>query len=176
VFISENHGRVARATMMQFSNPFHPVTDPDRHDIWHRLILVDSEAFVAGDWSMIEGDFDAETFEGIRCGESSNPDDWKLAFATVAEYRDSWLVASREFMRKKFSDHSHLQAVMVRAHLDQIDIVGDRALAHKKFFGDIPQADGTFLSGSRQTIYRLHKRHNSWKIVGFLGFLPLVSP
>jgi hypothetical protein len=160
---------------MQFTNPFHPVSDPDRHAIWHRLVLVDSEAFVAGDWSMIEADFDATCFEGLRCGESANPDDWKLAFPTIESYRDGWLAASREFLTKKFLEHSALQAVMARAHLDQIDIVGDRALAHKKFHGEIPMADGTFLSGKRQTIYRLHKRGNSWKIVGFLGFLPLVQ-
>ncbi len=161
---------------MQFTNPFHPVTDPDRHDIWHRLIIVDSEAFVAGDWSMIEGDFDAGEFEGIRCAESTNPDDWQIAFPTLENYRDGWLAASREFVQKKFLDHSPLQAVMARAHLEQIEIVNERALAHKKFYGDIPLADGTLLSGNRQTIYRLHKCRDSWKIVGFLGFLPLVEP
>jgi hypothetical protein len=124
---------------------------------------------------MIEGDFDAESFEGLRCAESSNPDDWKLAFPTLESYRDTWLAASREFAKKKFLEHSALQAVMARAHLDEIDIAGERALARKKFYGDIPLADGSFLSGSRQTIYRLHKRGDSWKIVGFLGFLPLVS-
>ena len=29
------------------TNPFDAVADPDRHHIWHRLVAVDSEAFVA---------------------------------------------------------------------------------------------------------------------------------
>ena len=29
------------------------------------------------------------------------------------------------------------------------------------------------LSGSRQTLYRLHKKAGVWKIVGFIGYLPL---
>jgi ketosteroid isomerase-like protein len=65
------------------------------------------------------------------------------------------------------------EAVLRRTHLKQIDINGDRALAHKKFSGTINLADGTTISGSRQTIYRLHKQRGVWKIVGFLGQLPL---
>ena len=40
------------------TNRFDLATEPDRHYIWQRLIVVDTDAFVAGDWSMIEGDFD----------------------------------------------------------------------------------------------------------------------
>ena len=40
-------------------NPFDAQRDPDRHYIWQRLVAIDSDAFVLGDWSMIEGDFDA---------------------------------------------------------------------------------------------------------------------
>src|SRR5207249_4487724 len=49
------------------TNPFDRDGDPDRHYIWQHLIALDSNAFVLGDWSMIEGDFDADDFEGIRC-------------------------------------------------------------------------------------------------------------
>lgn len=154
-------------------NPFDSTTDPDRHHIWHRLVQVDSEAFVMADWSMVQDDFDAENFEGIRCSLSANPDDWKLFFPDLASYRDNWLSAAREFQKKKFLRHTPLEAILARTHLDEIEIAANRALAHKKFFGDIPMADGSVLSGSRQTLYRLHKQRGSWKIVGFLGFLPL---
>ena len=53
------------------------------------------------------------------------------------------------------------------------DIAGGRALCHKKFSGDLPLGDGTTLSGSRQTLYRLHKQRGVWRIVGFIGYLPL---
>ncbi len=157
-------------------NPFDPVADPDRHFIWHRQIIVDSEAFVAGDWSMIVDDFEADSFEGIRCQNSTNPDDWQIAFPMLNDYRDSWLAASREFVGKPFTQHTPLEAILARTHLNRIDIVGNRAIAHKQFYGEIPLAGGDFFTGRRQTIYRLHKRGNSWKIVGFLGHLPLVSP
>ena len=157
------------------NNPFDPTADPDRHFIWHRQIVVDSEAFVRGDWSMIEDDFDAEHFEGVRCASSANPDDWTIAFPRLEDYRVSWQAASREFVAKKFVDMTPLEAVLRRTRLDRIDIVGDRALAHKKFSGTIELADGATISGSRQTIYRLHRQRGVWKIVGFLGQLPLDS-
>jgi hypothetical protein len=155
-------------------NAFDATSDPERHHLWQRLIAVDSEAFVRGDWTMIANDFDAENFEGIRCKNSANPDDWTIFFPTLASYRDNWLRAADEFKHKKFLRHTPLEAVLARTRLDAIEINGDRALAHKKFAGDVPLADGTMLTGSRQTIYRLHKKAGRWRIVGFLGFLPLV--
>jgi hypothetical protein len=143
------------------SNPFDPAADPDRHYIWQRLIIVDSEAFAEGDWSRIEGDFDAEHFEGIRCFHSVNPDDWRVVFPHLASYRDSWLAAAAELARAE-PPENRLQTILSRTRLDQIDISGERALAHKKF---------SHLH--RQSLFRLHKRGRVWKIVGFLGQLPL---
>jgi hypothetical protein len=154
-------------------NPFDRASDPDRHYIWERVIAADSDAFVECDWGKIEGDFDADRFEGIRCGRSANPDDWKLVFPDLRSYRESWLKASREFLARPFAKLTHREAVYARTRLTEIEINGERALAHKKFSGEVEYADGTMLSGSRQTIYRLHKRGGVWKIVGFLGFLPL---
>jgi hypothetical protein len=155
-----------------FTNPF-AATDVDRHYIWHRLIAVDSDAFALGKWSMIEEDFDADRFEGVRCANSANPDSWKIAFATLEEYRDSWLASSRHFRAKNFVGLSTRDAVYHRTRLTEIDIAGNRALAHKKFSGTLQLADGATLSGSRQTLYRLHRIDGMWKIVGFLGMLPL---
>ena len=155
------------------TNPFDPAADHDRYRIWQRLIAADSDAFAAGDWSAIEGDFDADTFEGIRCHNSANPDDWEIAFPTLASYRDSWLAAARDFAKKQFVGLTNRQAVYARTRLDRIDLAGDRALCHKKFSGDLKLADGSLHTGSRQTLYRLHRRGGAWRIVGFLGFLPL---
>jgi hypothetical protein len=155
------------------TNPFDPARDPDRHHMWQRLIAVDSDAFAAGDWAAVEDDFDAETFEGIRCNNSSNPQDWELTFPTLAAYRDSWLAAARAFALKQFVGLTNREAVYARTRLERIDIVGDRALCHKKFSGDLKLVDGSVHTGSRQTLYRLHRRRGQWKIVGFLGFLPL---
>jgi hypothetical protein len=154
-------------------NPFDCQTEPDRYEIWQRLVAADCEAFAAGDWSMVEDDFDAEAFEGVRCSHSANPDDWKIAFPNLASYRDSWLAASYEFQARKFASLSHLEALLTRTHLDEIDIHGDRALAHKKFYGDVQLANGSDLTDRRQSLFRLHKRGGEWKIVGFFGQLPL---
>ncbi len=156
-------------------NPFDLRSDPDRHEIWQRLVAADCEAFASGNWSMIECDFDAESFEGVRCFHSTNPDDWKIVFPTLASYRDSWLAAALEFRGRKFSPVSHLEALLARTHLDEIDIQGDRALAHKKFYGEVQYADGSVLVDRRQTLFRLHRRAGGWKISGFFGQLPLVD-
>ena len=159
-------------------NPFHAITDRERYVIWERLVRVDSEAFVAGDWSMIEGDFDRDHFEGLRCGNSADPKNWHVAFADVDAYRDSWLDASRQFRAKKFANGvTHRQAIFARTHLTQIELAGGRALCHKQFHGEVKLADGSSLGGgSRQTLFRLHRQKDSswgWRIVGFLGQLPL---
>jgi hypothetical protein len=158
-------------------NPFDPANDPERQAIWEHLVRVDSEAFIAGDWSMIESDFDAKSFEGIRCNNSADPDRWEISFATLEGYRDSWLEASRQFRARQFAPGiTARDAIFARTHLERIDIARDRALCHKKFFGDVPLVGGSLLTGRRQTLYRLHRREDSpwgWKIVGFLGQLPL---
>jgi hypothetical protein len=156
-------------------NPFDPRSEPDRHQIWQRLVAADCEAFASSNWSMIAEDFDAESFEGVRCFHSINPDNWKIAFPDLASYRDSWLMAAKEFRDRKFSTVSHLEALLARAHLDEIDIRGDRALAHKKFFGEVLCDDGSVLADRRQTLFRLRRRDDGWKIVGFFGQLPLVD-
>ena len=161
--------------MNRFANPF-DVSDADRHSIWQRLLAADCDAFAVGDWTRVESDFDAERFEGIRCGNSTNPDDWKIAFATLGEYRDSWLTSSREFVAKKFVGMTPREALYHRTRLERIDISGDRALAHKKFSGTLELEGGGTLSGSRQTLFRLHRIAGVWKVVGFLGMLPLEEP
>jgi hypothetical protein len=156
-------------------NPFNRDSDPDRHVIWERLVIADCEAFSRSDWSIVDKDFDAESFEGLRCFHSGKPDDWRIVFPTVASYRDSWLAASVAFRARHFANMLHLDALLYRTHLDEIEINGNRALAHKKFYGDVDMADGSVLSDRRQTLYRLQKRGDSWKIVGFLGQLPLYA-
>jgi hypothetical protein len=158
---------------MSMTNPFDAAADTDRHAIWQMLVARDSEAFVAQDWSMVENDFDEASFEGVRCFNSANPDEWRIVFPRLEDYRDAWLAAAKDFAPKKFADVSPLEALLSRCRLEQIDIAGEIALAHKKFSGVVTTVSGAPLSGERQTLYRLRRRDGQWKIVGFLGFLPL---
>jgi hypothetical protein len=159
-------------------NPFDKKSDPDRHAIWERLIRVDGEAFVAANWAMVEEDFDAQNFEGIRCGGSGNPDRWEIVFPTLNSYRDSWLEASKHFCAQPFANGiTPRDAIFMRMHLTRIEIHGDRAICRKKFYGNVPLRDGLALDTTRQTVFRLHRRKDSpwgWLIVGFLGNLPLI--
>ena len=161
-------------------NPFDASADPERHGIWDRLVRADSEAFVAGDWSAIERDFEADAFEGIRCDNSADPARWSVAFPDLASYRDSWLDASRQFLARRFADGiTHREAIFARTHLSDIRIAGGRALCRKTFYGRLPLTDGSVLDDRRQSLFRLHRRTDSpwgWRIVGFLGQLPLTDP
>lgn len=154
------------------TNPFDPAAEPDRHTIWERLVAADCEAFAATDWSMIEPDFHAESFEGIRCFASINPDDWRLVYGSVDGYRDAWLEQSKNFRAKRFIGLTAREAIYRRTRLYEIEIVGTRAVCHKKFTGDIPLEDGSVHTGSSQTLYRLRKIDGRWRIVGFVGALP----
>src|SRR4051812_39974006 len=104
------------------SNPFDSHTDPDRHAIWQMLIADDSEAFVARDFSRVEGDFDVVNFEGIRCGMSGNPANWSLTFPTLADYRANWLEGAIKFTDLRFKDLTALEAIYSRCSLNRIDI------------------------------------------------------
>jgi hypothetical protein len=155
-------------------NPFHPQSDADRNTIWRMMIINDSEAFIAQDFSRIEGDFDAQNFEGLRCGMSPNPANWTIAFPDLASYRANWLDSAKKFADLKFRDVTPLEAIYSRCSLTRIDLAGDRAIAHKQFSGSLFLADGaTYAPGQRQTLYRLHRQQSRWRIVGFLGQLPL---
>ncbi len=158
------------------TNPFDAARDAERHHIWDRLVRADSEAFAAGDWSLIEHDFDADRFEGIRCNNSADPADWQITFARLSDYRDSWLSAAKDFAAQSFVGMSNLDAIYARCRLSRIEIAADRAIVVKEFSGVLKRTDGTTLSGRRQTLYRLHRIAGEWKIVGFLGFLPLDDP
>jgi hypothetical protein len=156
------------------TNPFNQHTEPDRHTIWRMMIVDDSEAFIARDFSRIENDFDAQNFEGLRCGMSGNPVNWTITFPDLISYRANWLESAKKFAELKFRDVTPLEAIYARCALARIDVVGDRAVAHKHFSGSLVLTDGTtYAPGQRQTLYRLHRQQGRWRIAGFLGQLPL---
>src|SRR5262249_46027097 len=142
--------------------------------IWQRLVAVGCGGFLICDLLLFEEDFDAGSFLGGRCFLFADPGDWEIWFSDLASYRGSWLGTVLLFLAEQFADVFSLQALLIRTHLDEIEIAGDRALARKKFYGDVRLADGSYLADQRQTLFRLHRRNGQWKIVGFFGQLPLV--
>ncbi len=155
-------------------NPF--AEDSDRAAIWEMLMPRDFVAFATSDWSMVEGDFLADEFFGVHGNFEHNCDRWTPQFPTLESYRDEWL--RQAAASAKTADLEALPEVMLSvADLSQIDIAGSFAVAHKKFDGDMPLADGT-RSGHMQwqTLYLCRKTAAGWKIRGFFGYLPNPLP
>lgn len=151
-------------------NPF-PETDADRHALWEMLVRRDIDAFLAQDWSMVEGDFAADRFYGMHAHFLSNPDSWRLDFPNVEVYRDEWLRQGAETARTEFAEP--LRAALFRVtNLRDIDINGDRAVLHKKFDGTVAKADGSVDVLNWQTLYFCQRIDGDWKIAGFVGYMP----
>jgi hypothetical protein len=151
------------------SNPFRD--DPDRSAIWTMLVTRDIAAFIAGDWSMVDGDFVHEGFLGIDAAGSANPDAWQVRFPTLSVYRDEWLRQAATTQATAYAED--VSAAIHRAtSLQQIDITGDFAMAHKKFDGAIAKTDGTVDRLNWQTLYFCRKVAGIWKLTGFVGYLP----
>lgn len=157
--------------MKERSNPFQN-SDEERAAIWDMLVTRDIAAYVRQDWAPIENDFDDESFEGIDARLSFDPDDWVLAFPDVESYREQWLANARDTASKR-----HLVAIEDALYdateLDRIEVAGDRATAYKKFNGWFRPAGEPHVRLEWQTVYRMRRVAGSWKIAGFVGFLPL---
>jgi hypothetical protein len=151
-------------------NPF-PEGDPDRRAIWEMLVARDIDAFVAADWGAVAGDFVGAEFQGIDARRAPNPDHWRLAFPTLAAYRDAWLAQARDFGATEFAGDARA-AIFEATVLRDIEIAGDRAVARKKFDGALARADGGSDRLLWQTLYFCRREAGRWKISGFVGYLP----
>jgi hypothetical protein len=150
-----------------YRNPF--PADPDRAEIWEMLVERDIQAFVAGDWSRVAGDFLAESFFAVDGRARANPDSWRLGLGSLDQYRLSWLEQSAS-MRDAVAG---LEAGLYDATtLRDIDIEADRALAHKKFDGQVRRRDGGIVPMHWQTLYMCRHVDAGWKVTGFVGYLP----
>jgi len=154
---------------MSSTNPF--PDDPDRSAIWTMLVERDIAAFVAADWSMVDGDFVREGFLGINGGKSGNPDDWRISFPTLEAYRDDWLRQARESQKLDYAEDV-LEGIYRATSLTEIEINGDIAIAHKKFDGTIRLKDGGQDVMNWQTLYFCRKVDGVLKLTCFAGYLP----
>ena len=150
-------------------NPF-PPSDPDRHAIWEMLVARDIQAFVAADWNLVAEDFLADEFLGIDARRSANPDGWRLAYPKLAPYRAEWLRQAINF-QSAHAEADLAAAIHALTTLRDIEIHGERAVAHKKFDGPLKMRDGV-QHLAWQTLYHCRKVRGVWKITGFTGYLP----
>ncbi len=152
-------------------NPF-PPSDAERRGMWEMLVKRDFVSFLAADWSPMEPDFWAEGFLGIDACRSADPARWTIAFPTVESYRDAWLRQAEQFGRYEFREIDKLDFLYASSRLDRIEIVGNKALAHKKFDGAARTVDGQEVVLRFQLIFHLARIEGVWKIAGFVGYLP----
>ena len=157
--------------MMPYDNNPFPQEDTDRHQIWEKVVRVDIDAFLAEDWSLCQEDFMDTYFMGIDAQHSDNPDSWKLNYPTLDAYRDDWLRQAKAFANVTYTEDKRA-ALFQATTLEKIEIQGDAALLHKKFNGSIAKADGETLPIVWQTLYKMKKIDNEWKITGFVGYMP----
>lgn len=152
------------------ANPF-PEKDSDRHPIWEMLVRRDIDAFLAQDWSMVEGDFAEDRFFGMHGHFLANPDAWRLAFPRLADYRDEWLRQAAGSAGTEYAEPRR-EAFFRITNMRDMDIDGDRAVVHKKFDGTIARADGSSERALWQTLYFCSRIGGEWKITGFVGYIP----
>ena len=155
--------------MSLYNNPFPP--NSDRHEIWEMAVRRDTEAFLQQDWSMVEDDFIEDGFTGVNAQRSDNPDNWNIAFSTLAHYRDSWLEQAKQ-MLPRASTETLREGICKATKLHDIEIQGDVALLHKKFDGEFQDDSGETITMRWQTLYRCRKVEGQWKIAGFVGYMP----
>ena len=153
--------------MSMYRNPF--PADPDRAGIWEMLVERDIQAFVAGDWSRVAGDFLAESFFAVDGRLRANPDSWQLGLGSLDSYRQSWLEQSEDLRDAVAGLEAGLYDVTT---LRDIEIEADKALAHKKFDGQVHRHDGGIVPMRWQSLYMCRRVDTGWKIAGFIGYLP----
>jgi len=163
-------------TENRFANPYHADADPDRRALWDALIARDSEAFAAIDWSICEDDFSHESFEGISAHGSLNPLDWTLHYPNVVSYRDDWLKMATKFNALPLAEGTHRELLYRMQSFAKVEVADDRALVWKQFFADEALTNGERYRLAGQSVYRLHRIHGKWAIVGFVGYLPMEAP
>ena len=150
------------------TNPF---DKGDRYEMWEKVVRTDIDAFLAQDWSMCENDFVEENFMGINANKSANPDSWNLAYDTLDAYKIDWLKQAKDFASNQYKEDKR-EVLFNATTLRDIDIKGDSAVLHKKFDGSITRMDGVIEPILWQTLYKMRKINNDWKIIGFVGYMP----
>lgn len=135
------------------------------------LVERDIAAFVAQDWDRIASDFIEDGFHGLDGNLRANPDGWSIAFPSLGHYRDAWLKQAEQF-GVRHAEPDPIAAIHRLTTLRDIDVQGDKAVAHKKFDGAIAMKNGGTDRLQWQTLYHCRKIEERWRISAFTGYLP----
>jgi len=161
------------STIKPVINPYSAASDADRHAFWEMLVARDSQSLAEANWSLCDEDFAHDRFEGVSAHGSLDPMKWTLRYPTIGSYRDDWLDMARQFLALPFKNVAHYDLLMRMQKFAKTEIAADRAIVWKQFRADEPLIDGESYRIAAQSVYRLHRLQGRWKIVGFVGYLPL---
>ena len=85
------------------------------------------------------------------------------------------VATSAEFSKLQFVGIGKLDFLYHACKLETIEIVGNLALAHQQFNGNTKTVDGNSYSFCFQSLYQMIRYAGSWKIAGFVGYLPMAA-
>ncbi len=151
-------------------NPFNKA-DKDRYEIWEKIVRIDIDAFLSQDWAMVKDNFSKDNFMAIDGRKSANPDSWDLKYDSLEAYKTDWLAQAKDFANTKYKEDKR-ETLFNATTLRDIQIKGNSAILHKKFDGKITKICGEIEQILWQTIYQMKKIDDTWKFVGFIGYLP----
>ncbi len=152
-----------------FNNPF---AEGVERTFWEMCVHRDIEAFLAGDWSITEADFDEEEFFGMDACGSNDPRNWLPKYPTLDAYRREFDIQAKEFTGFDFAEDPRA-ALYSALQLSDPQINGDRAVIVKTFDGGILLDNGSTHVLEWRSIFHLRCKKNVWRFTGFTGYLPL---
>jgi hypothetical protein len=151
-------------------NPYAPSSE--QHSVFEMAVVRDVEAFVAGDWERVAGDFIEEGFFGLDGRGTSDPAGWRLTYPTLAAYRERWLAQSAAFRARRYrSDPAEAMFALLEVPLLELD--GDSGLLLKRFDGTIEVEEGEPVTLRRESLFVLRRVGGVFRVAGFVGYLPL---
>lgn len=144
-----------------------PLHDDDaaRAFITDMLYDKDIAAYVAEDWSAVDGDFAREAFTGLL-KRGSAP--LHIVFPRLEDYRDDWLSGAKELLAGTTPEQLSAE-LHAASRIADIQFAGRYAIVRKEFDG--------YAGAARQrlfwtTYYHCRRDDDRWRITGFTAFFP----
>jgi hypothetical protein len=154
-------------------NPYAPGSE--EHSVFETVVVRDVEAFVAGDWERVAGDFIDHGFFGLDARGTSDPSGWRLTYPTLAAYRERWLTQSAAFRARRHRvDPTEAMFSLLTVPMLKLDL--DSGLLLKRFDGTIEVDAAEPVSLSRESLFVLRRVDGIFRVAGFVGYLPVSTP
>lgn len=146
----------------------------EQHAVFEMAVVRDVQAFVAGDWERVAGDFIEQGFFGLDGRGSADPASWRLTYPTLASYRKRWLDQSAAFRTRRYRGDP-AEAMLGLLKVPMLELDGDSGLLLKRFDGTIEVEEGEPVTLGRESLFVLRRVGGVFRVAGFVGYLPLTA-